>query len=1072
MLEYDFNEQFNDKEFENLGCDIVEIREDFTLERHNKVKDLGIDGRNITNDKVTIVQCKHYKDFKKLMDDLKKIELDKVKKLNPERYILVLSLNITVKQKEKIQTIFNGYIKSTNDIIGKEDLNGYFRKEKYQTIKKYYDDLLLSKNVNLREFLEKIKNPVVAQNSKFLLKDIEEIKEYFIETKTFLRSYELLKENHIIFLSGDAGSGKTTNAKMLLNNLLKDDLIDMAYKVNSCDELMSIIDTNERQGILFDDFWGSTFEHLKLGLNEEKKLQDIIEKVEKLDNIYFILTTREYVLNQGISFYKDFNNKYLDKRVIHKNCNYSDTEKIKILFSHAKNSHLDFQYLEAIKFCAKEIINKANYSPRTVSFFINKNEDFELSSREFIDEFLSFLHNPTKYLESIFYKLSEGSQILAFTLSITEGEVLLSQLQKSFQSIAKNIATIKPSKFEEYLKELLDFFLEIYREDIISFSNYSINDFVNQELLKKMVDYEDALCKGVIYFNQIYYLLTNEKYQISTENVNFLVSKLINEFDNLVITQDLDEFIDAEESENINPFYYKSHKIWKSLHILKQYNIMNLKEFLKRETYKLLNYYIILTHDYECNNFVNIPDIVKYGEKLGIKFDEEEIVKKYIYSCEFFYELYYTKVFPKSYKETVNKYMHNLGSELGDKVEDWILEDLDFLSEGGISMEYEQTIEDMAEVLKMLGLKPTKTLQNMIEENKEEKIKHTDNGIEIKSTKNKKEVVDKEIKKFENDLYSIYDLTDKKLRELIKLSSLSEKNKTKVRKSINAKNSIWNESNYSSIEYATMILKFYQETEKQNEDIITDYNVYYELTKYIKKKINIEDITFLEEYAYNIVLNDYESLSKKHFVNKYKIKEEIVKALIELGIFKVSNNIISFSDKLFTTYLSILYSIDKKDPKLLQKSLENNGDTKIYEFKLIETINAYNFHHYILIPIIEKILNYPKDKWIEEVIDININKDRSSEASLAPDIGLLEDFLYTYTGEDLHYNICEIFLDLEDLYTETISVKTFYFNTNNKNKIEWQKLDNVLNEYYKLIEDLYINLKSNESKMLEIKNFV
>ena len=58
-----------------------------------------------------------------LISKLKKVELEKVKKINPEKYIFVTSLPLSRSNKEEILTIFKPYIKRADDIFGQEDLN-------------------------------------------------------------------------------------------------------------------------------------------------------------------------------------------------------------------------------------------------------------------------------------------------------------------------------------------------------------------------------------------------------------------------------------------------------------------------------------------------------------------------------------------------------------------------------------------------------------------------------------------------------------------------------------------------------------------------------------------------------------------------------------------------------------------------------------------------------------------------------------------------------------------------------------------------------------------------------------
>jgi hypothetical protein len=87
MPDYDFA-LLEPLEFQALVCDIVELRENITLETYKAGRDLGIDGLYTDGKKKTVVQAKRYKpnDFNRLYRDLKNNELPKVRKLNPDRY--------------------------------------------------------------------------------------------------------------------------------------------------------------------------------------------------------------------------------------------------------------------------------------------------------------------------------------------------------------------------------------------------------------------------------------------------------------------------------------------------------------------------------------------------------------------------------------------------------------------------------------------------------------------------------------------------------------------------------------------------------------------------------------------------------------------------------------------------------------------------------------------------------------------------------------------------------------------------------------------------------------------------
>ncbi|MES9906000.1 MAG: restriction endonuclease [Sedimenticola sp.] len=138
MTDYDFN-SLNDKEFESLTNDVLSSYFGYRIERFKAGKDGGIDGRffSTPGDEV-IIQCKHWIKswLSALLRSIENTESDKVRKLNPSRYIFVTSLELSRVNKIKIKNIFAPYILSEDDIFGNEDLNDLL--SKYPKILKYY----------------------------------------------------------------------------------------------------------------------------------------------------------------------------------------------------------------------------------------------------------------------------------------------------------------------------------------------------------------------------------------------------------------------------------------------------------------------------------------------------------------------------------------------------------------------------------------------------------------------------------------------------------------------------------------------------------------------------------------------------------------------------------------------------------------------------------------------------------------------------------------------------------------------------------------------------------------------
>ena len=122
MPDYDY-QNLSPTEFEDLTQGLLQKQLDIIFESFTTGRDNGIDLRysqSFAND--IIVQCKRYKDYNSLFNNLKK-EVANVTKINPSRYIVVTSVGLTPARKKIIFKLFTPYIKNTADIYGKNDLN-------------------------------------------------------------------------------------------------------------------------------------------------------------------------------------------------------------------------------------------------------------------------------------------------------------------------------------------------------------------------------------------------------------------------------------------------------------------------------------------------------------------------------------------------------------------------------------------------------------------------------------------------------------------------------------------------------------------------------------------------------------------------------------------------------------------------------------------------------------------------------------------------------------------------------------------------------------------------------------
>lgn len=427
---YDFK-SLSPYEFELLTQDLLQQELNLTFESFKNGQDNGIDLRYCEdNEKYIIVQCKHYvrSGIKALIDNLKK-EIEKVQSLNPKRYIVVTSVELSPNDKAKIKKIFSEYIHLENDIYGSEDLNNLIRK--YPLVEKSHFKLWL-KGTNV---LEAIIHSKIINHSKYEISKIKEKINVFVPNDSLKRTYDVLNENNYVVISGAPGVGKTTLAEIIIWQLLGEnyELVSISEDI---DEAWSFLKDDTKQIFYFDDFLGQTTLNA-LNKNEDSRLIKFIENIFKSKNKKFILTTREYIFKQAQINYEKLANFNFEKSIIDLK-EYTNEIKGKILYNHLYFSELPRNYIDKIldNEAYMEIIKHKNYNPRIIehmtSFIRVKNIE--------IDNYMDFSRNA----------LNNPFEIW--------GHAFETQLPKSSKAILKALISINspvsynPIKFMSKLK--------------------------------------------------------------------------------------------------------------------------------------------------------------------------------------------------------------------------------------------------------------------------------------------------------------------------------------------------------------------------------------------------------------------------------------------------------------------------------------------------------------------------------------------------------------------------------------------------------------------------------------------
>jgi DNA polymerase III delta prime subunit len=484
----------NDKEFENLCKDLLENLFAINLHNFKKGKDKGIDlrfaGRN--NNEI-VVQAKHYVNskFSDLKYRLTKHEKPNIDKLipPPERYILATSLPLSPQDVDLLLKEMHPYIKSADDIIGRDQLESLISGNK-KIEEKYYKLWITSTPVLLR-----ILHNGAKGRSEFYREKILKKVGLYVQTINFENALHKLTENNFLIISGEPGVGKTTIAYLLICNLLANDyeLIHIEDNLRTAGDLISP-DPEHKQIFFFDDFLGSNIYELTNPRNTESAIVSFIERIKMLKNKYLILTTRTTILNHADYLYEKFKREKFSSISKYELTisDYSQYNRAEILYNHLYQSNMREGLYETIvtEKNYHKIINHKNYSPRLIEF-ITESQNFKNSSIETLNNFIFFnLDNPQEIWRDAYEKqLGDIDRFMLTCLfslggySVPDKTLKLAFHHRYAYEIANNGFRLEHNAYESSLKKLLDGFIKSVKlldtgTNLFSFINPSVGDFL------------------------------------------------------------------------------------------------------------------------------------------------------------------------------------------------------------------------------------------------------------------------------------------------------------------------------------------------------------------------------------------------------------------------------------------------------------------------------------------------------------------------------------------------------------------------------------------------------------------
>ncbi|MDQ3933354.1 MAG: hypothetical protein M3340_01840 [Actinomycetota bacterium] len=481
-------DNISDNEFEAVIGDLLGTDLAVRFERFARGPDMGIDLRYREGRKrPDIVQCKHYKggSWSDLRRDARK-ERTRLAALKPQprSYRFVTSLGLTPRRKTELTKILVPYVREESHVYGRHDLEALL--DAHEEVERRHVKLWLASGPQLAALLR----PGTAARSRMLAERVKRMLPLYVQGQSFFDARAILQDRHFCLIAGPPGIGKTTLAEMLIAEAIEQgyEPIEISEDVaEGWDE----IDQGRRQIFLYDDFLGHTMLG-ELAKNEDSRLLGFIAAVVESPNSLFILTTREYILQEATQQYESFRRYGLERdRYLLELPSYSPLERARILHNHIWRSDLIGRAArESLVHDAgyRRIVEHPGFKPRTIEYITGLQRGHAITTNNWLDFAVNALDHPDEIWRTAHEELGRAERLLLATLATFPATAQIDDLRSAFAALTESTGLAShPKRFERALKVLDDSFVAVRREDdgtlFVDVHDPGLADFLQAQLV-------------------------------------------------------------------------------------------------------------------------------------------------------------------------------------------------------------------------------------------------------------------------------------------------------------------------------------------------------------------------------------------------------------------------------------------------------------------------------------------------------------------------------------------------------------------------------------------------------------
>ena len=515
--------------------------------------------------------------------------------------------------------------------------------------------------------------------------------------------------------------GKTAMAQMLALSHLHEDHNSEFIWAKSIKDILTAYDENKIQAFILDDFWGAIFYSEHTSRNCEVQFEKLVRRIiHSSGNQKLILTTREYVLQQGMESHPSLRGLIKEYGLVCALEEYSDREKSNILFSHLYHSDIKYDAVVSIFTQCDRIVYHPNYNPRVLAQFLHSKSDQDLSAEDYFWMLMEYLDDPSDFWEEVFIELSEEAKLVAMLLFISSTPMMQGDLELCYQKYiygnpAKKALSDCIAELEQTL--IRTSYLDDWNMLEIQFLSPAIQDFIQEFMKKNCEQYVPVVLDCICFYNQYLFLLEHQASAYSQRILDSLVECCICHYEDLedCYSYDPDEYyiedtFEYDDSGDLKRFFLL-------LRVNGQINSPALHKFLEQ---KINDYCQTMGSESEIGrqyiDLWNLPDILVRCENSGIAIhmDKRQLIQNY-YDFAFSIHHYSSmKEFAKVYPEEFESIYQKVSPKIKKGLKQRLVDELYFLEDENMEFQFDILLDGIPDILMEYGLQYTKSFEKQL----------------------------------------------------------------------------------------------------------------------------------------------------------------------------------------------------------------------------------------------------------------------------------------------------------------------------------------------------------------------